>query len=169
MSRLCLPAAFSQSTLLADRWLLGGVPPKADGVWHDVLKMDPGKQHVFLQRVLFIHDVTKRKAGKAQSLRVPQATWDLEADLACLGGFILESMKTHRDPENLVVFPVETIATVLTSFIEGFLVNFSILFYVASCPIGYHRIHVGNIQPNPKIIIMNMIQQPMGSQFRVIK
>lgn len=116
---LCFPAAFAQNTLLADRWLLGGSPPRADGVWHGVLKMDEGKQHCFMQRILFMHDVTKRKAGRAQSLRTPPATWELEADLACIAGHILEGMRAHMNPENLVVFPPDTMHSVLTRFIEG--------------------------------------------------
>ena len=74
-----------------------------------------------MQRVLFSHTVTKKKAGKAQILRLPSHVWELEADVACLAGTILEKMRSFRDPSNLLVFPVETIKMVMTHFIEGLL------------------------------------------------
>lgn len=113
------PAAFHQSTLLGDRWLLGAVAPKADGVWHDILTVDDGKQHVFMQRILFMHNINKGKAGKAQSLRIPQTVWDLEVDLACLAGHVLDAMSSYRNPENLLVFDEAVIKAAMTNFIEG--------------------------------------------------
>lgn len=83
--------------------------------------MDSGKQHIFMQRVLFVHGVTKKKAGKAQILRLPNHVWELEADVACLAGTILQKMQSFRDPSNLLVFPVETIKMVMSRFIEGLL------------------------------------------------
>ena len=115
------PAAFSRDTLLNSRWLLQGVPRGSEGIWRDILEMDSGKQHIFMQRVLFVHGVTKKKAGKAQILRLPNHVWELEADVACLAGTILQKMQSFRDPSNLLVFPVETIKMVMSHFIEGLL------------------------------------------------
>ena len=69
-------SAFSKDCLLHSRWLLGGCPPKLVGLWADVLEMTEAKQHIFMQRILFVFDVTKQKAGRAQILRVPAQTWD---------------------------------------------------------------------------------------------
>lgn len=81
--------------------------------------MNDAKQHIFLQRVLFIHDLTKRRAGKAQVLRLSTTEWLAEADLCCCGGYVLEAMRTARDPDNLVMFSVDTVKTVMARFIEG--------------------------------------------------
>ena len=113
------PAAFHQSTLLGDRWLLGAVAPKADGVWYEIMTVDEGKQHVILQRVLFMHNIAKGKAGKAQSLRISQTVWDLEVDLACLAGHILDAMASYRTPDTLLVFDQAVIKAAMTNFIEG--------------------------------------------------
>ncbi len=83
------------------------------------MEMSETKQHIFMQRVLFSYDITKKRAGKAQILRIPMAQWEQEADICCLGGEILEKMRTFRDPSNLTVFPIETIAATLTRLIEG--------------------------------------------------
>ena len=113
------PAAFSKETLLNGRWLLGGIPKQAEGIWRDLLEMNEARQHMFLQRVLFLHQVTKTKAGKAQVLRLPPTQWDMEADVACLAGAVLEKMQSFRDPNNLLTVPAETIQSVMSRFIEG--------------------------------------------------
>ena len=81
--------------------------------------MSEVKQHLFVQRILFIHDLTKRKAGKAQTLKVSPSTWELEADIACLAGHIFHHMQTYRDPENLIVFDASTIPTAMNHFVEA--------------------------------------------------
>jgi hypothetical protein len=116
---LSLPAAFSRETLLNSRWLLGGVPRDCEGIWRDLLEMNDGKQHLFLQRVILVHTIAKKKAGKAQVLRLPAATWNQEADVSCLAGAVLEKMQSFRDPQNLLTFPGETIKAVMNRFIEG--------------------------------------------------
>ena len=95
------------------------MPSKAEGFWHEILQVTEVKQHLFIQRILFIHDLTKRKAGKAQTLKVSPSTWELEADVACLAGHIFNVMQTYRDPENLIVFDASTIPTAMGHFVEG--------------------------------------------------
>eukprot|EP00435_Cladocopium_sp_Y103_P025652 s2929_g6.t1 len=114
-------AAFSKDCLLNGRWLLGGCPKQVAGIWGSILEMNSAKQLIFLQRILFVHSLTKQKAGRAQVLRVAAQVWDVEADVSCLGGFVLEEMRQHRTPENLLRFPGETLITVMNQFIEGYL------------------------------------------------
>lgn len=114
-------AAFSKDCLLNGRWLLGGCPKQVAGIWGSILEMNNAKQLMFLQRILFLHSLTKQKAGRAQVLRVAAQVWDLEADVSCLAGFVLEEMREHRTPENLLRFPAETLVTVMNQFLEGYL------------------------------------------------
>ena len=99
----------------------------AEGIWRDLLEMTESRQELFMKRVIFCHTVTKKKAGKAQLLRLPPNVWDLEADVCCLGSAVLEKMSTFRDPSNLLAFPKETLESVMTSFIEGALEPFSLV------------------------------------------
>lgn len=64
-------------------------------------------------------EVTKRKAGKAQILRVSQEVWDKEADLACFAAELFESMRTARDGDNLEIFSQQQVMTLMTNYIEG--------------------------------------------------
>lgn len=125
--RLHPPSAFSRETLLQSRWLLSGVPRGVEGIWYDVLIMTEGKQQLFLQRVLFSFDLAKRKAGKAQILRMSTTEWQQEADICCLGGYVLEKMRSARTSDNLVLFKKTTTDMVRSRFIEGCLGLDSIL------------------------------------------
>lgn len=85
------------------------------------MEMNELKQHLFLQRILFIFEVTKRSAGKAQVLRLSLQQWNSEVDVLCLAGFVIEEMQRFRDPNNLAVFTNETLAIVMSRVIEGLL------------------------------------------------
>ena len=112
-------AVFSRDTLLQPRWFLSDKPKGTEGIWSDILKMNDGKQHIFIQRVLFVFEVDKRSAGKAQSLRMSKGDWAAECEAACLAGFVVEEMQKFRDPENAVVFEPTTITAAVVRFIEG--------------------------------------------------
>lgn len=105
-----LPAAFRKDNLLAVRWLLNGVPKTAEGVWFDALQMGEFKQLLFMERILFLFDVTKVRAGKAQIVRINSQQWHLEADIACLGGHIM-TLANFRNDDSLSLFPPDTMAT----------------------------------------------------------
>lgn len=89
-------------------------------MWADILEMTEQKQILFMKRVLFVHSLTKKKAGRAQILRLAPAQWQLEADIACLTGNIIGKMKDYRDPSNNICFPAETLVKVTNLYIEGY-------------------------------------------------
>ena len=111
--------AFSKETLLDPRWYLGSSRKGVTGYWYDLLKMDHAAQHVFLQRILFMFEILKRKAGRCQSLKIPLATWQFEADLTCLVCHVLEEMRNHRTPDNQLVFTDSVLVSVMKGFIDG--------------------------------------------------
>lgn len=102
-----------------------------EGIFAEMLTMNEGKQHIFMQRVLFIFEVTKQKAGKAQVLRMPVSQWALECDICCMAGYVLEQMQHRKNSDNLIVFPEETIKLVMNRLIEGCLVSFKL--FEGSC------------------------------------
>lgn len=112
-------AAFSWEMLLNSRWLPDGCNKLGEGVWHDLLVTNNFKQHIFLQRILFVFELTKRKAGKAQLLRLSQEAWDHECDIACLMGATIEEMRKFRDPSNALCFSTEKIKEIINHYIEG--------------------------------------------------
>jgi len=114
------PAAFSKENLLNGRWLLGGVPANAEGVWHDTLKTSEFKQFIFIQRILFMFEITKRKAGKAQILRVSQDAWEFECNMCCCAAETLSKMREARDENNLQLFEDAKVKTVMNNVIEGY-------------------------------------------------
>lgn len=85
----------------------------------ELLTTNDLKQHLFMQRVFFVFDITKRKAGKAQILRMSPETWDQECDRACLMGAILQSMESFRDPSNTLCFPEKVLKDIMNRFVEG--------------------------------------------------
>ena len=90
-----------------------------DGLWYNVLKMTSAKQYIFIQRILFIYEVAKRKAGKAQILRISPSDWDSEADMCCFAADVMESMRVARDENNMQIFGNDLLATVVNQFLEG--------------------------------------------------
>lgn len=114
--------AFSKDCLLNDRWLLGGVPKRSEGIWYEVLLMTAEKQLLFLKRVLFLHSLAKRRAtSKSAVLRLAPAEWAFEADHMSVLAHCLATMKTHRNPAvgNALVFPEEVLNTLQQRAIEG--------------------------------------------------
>ena len=83
--------------------------------------MDAAKQHIFIQRVLFVFELNKRSAGKAQSLRMAKQDWAMECDVSCVCGHVLAQMQQFRDADNKVVFTNDCIATMMNRAIEGYL------------------------------------------------
>ena len=118
----CCPcAAFARDTLLNARWLLDGCPKGVEGAWRTYLLTNPLKQELFVKRVMFVFEITKRKAGKAQILRLSSQQWDQECDMASLAGACLEAMKCFRDPSNNLCFSPAATKTVENRYIEGHL------------------------------------------------
>ena len=122
------PAAFGKDTLLNPRWFLDGKPKTAnyDGVWSDVMVMNATSQYIFIQRVLFVFQVNKRNAGKAQTLRLSLGQWLQEADLCCLGVWVMEKMRAERDDANGIVFAATVLDTVMKNFLDGHLVIYAL-------------------------------------------
>lgn len=81
--------------------------------------MDSEKQTLFMERVLFLFEITKAKAGKAQTLRLSLQQWLVEADVACLAGDIMFMMGRATNADHVILFPVETMKLVRQRFIEG--------------------------------------------------
>lgn len=118
----CPLAAFGREHLLGERWLLGSNANNADGCWADICKMDSAKQELFLERVLFLHQLAvSRTTSSSQSVRLSLCQWEKEVEICCTAGYVLKAMAAHVDPDknNAQVFDEKTIKQVKTRVIEG--------------------------------------------------
>ena len=91
----------------------------SSGIWYDVMKVTAATQIVFLERVFFIHSITKAKAGRSQTLKLALNLWNSEIDVTCLACYVFEKMRSHRTPENNLTFTEEVVKTLVHRYIEG--------------------------------------------------
>jgi len=106
--------AFSRDTLTNNRWLLNGVSKTSSGVWHEVLKMTEVKQVLLMRRLLHLHGIQNRKAGKACVARLTFDQFEQEVDKVCFLGYVMEGIA-----RNQALFPADVVETVEFAIIEG--------------------------------------------------
>eukprot|EP00435_Cladocopium_sp_Y103_P057869 s1201_g20.t1 len=87
--------------------------------FEDMLTVTDSKQFLFVQRVMQLHTVAARRAGKAASVRLTVQEWDAECDKMCLLGHILETMKKMTDGMGERVFSDEMMLKLAERCIEG--------------------------------------------------
>ena len=114
----CLPA-FSRDTLLESRWLLQGAGKANSATWNSILTMDEGKQVLFMCRILLLHELTSKRAGKSCSVRLSQQDWNEEADRMCLVGHIITAMLDATQPSGDPTFDRKVVDTVARRAVEG--------------------------------------------------
>ena len=81
--------------------------------------MDFLKQELFVKRILFLHDVATRRAGKACSVRLPLAEWLTECDRMCFVSHVLSAMAHLKDAHGNYVFDNPIIESLLKRAVEG--------------------------------------------------
>ena len=103
--------------------MLGGATrdPNAKNLhtWHNILKVDQGKQKLFMQRVLLLHEIASKKGGRASSVRLTVSEWNVECDRCCLVSHILEEMEKEVDSNGVRVFPDSLLIQLAERAIEG--------------------------------------------------
>ena len=108
-----------------DRWLLGGTSKdqrvKSSHEWSNILKIDPDKQALFLERVLYLHDLASRRGGRSASLRLGPAEWATEVDRMALAAHIMNLMRSCRDPDGDLLFCPADLRKFLDRVVEGLL------------------------------------------------
>jgi len=122
------PAAFGREHLLSERWLLGSSSKGADGIWHNVLEVQPGKQELFMARILFLHKLAVGRVSvqATSALRLSSEAWETEVELACLGYHCLEAMRNAKDSNGDALFAQDLLDACRGRYLEGFFVLISI-------------------------------------------
>ena len=123
-------AAFSHNILLNGRWLLGGTPKDAKArqshAWSTLLTVSEQKQELFVERILFIHELAVRRGAKSMAtLRLSLSDWDLECDRFCVLGAALGHMEAALDDKGERLFSNDLIDALCRRAIEGILGSFT--------------------------------------------
>ena len=80
------------------------------------------KQELFIHRVLFLHEVATRRAGKASSVRLSLQEWHAECDIMCLLGYVLSEMKRCVDGNGDRLFSNDVLDDICKRAVEGTLI-----------------------------------------------
>lgn len=119
------PAALNNNLLLETRWLLGGESkdPAARGshLWHDILKVDEAKQYMFIQRIIFLHQVASRRAGRASTVKLSVSEWCTECDSMCVFTHTLQEMHRACDDSGNRLFSEDLLGNIKNRGLEGYL------------------------------------------------
>ena len=120
---LIFPAAVSNALLLDERWMLGGTTRNPDAknlhAWHTILKVNEGKQIMFIQRVFMLHEIASKKGGRASTNRLSLSDWQLECDRCCLLTHILQEMSKTVDDDGTRLFPDDLLTSLAKRVVEG--------------------------------------------------
>lgn len=116
-----LPAALSNAVLMDSRWLLDGVNKEVGGshLWTRVMRVTPSKQLLFLRRVLFLHGLAHRRAGKASPVKLSASEWGKECNRMALLGHVLEEMHSAMNASGAPLFAEDLLTKLLQQCIEG--------------------------------------------------
>ena len=112
-------AAFSKETLTCQRWLLDGVETGCCALWTSILTITEQNQVLFLKRVLFLHALAFRRAGKACVPRLAVADWCCEVNRMCLGCYIIREMTFAKDHDGNRMFDDPILEKIIQRTVDG--------------------------------------------------
>ena len=111
--------AFGRDTLTDHRWLLGGVPRVSHSSWHTILSMNTEKQLLFMRRIMLLHNLGSKRAGKAASVKLNLSDWNAECDRMCLLGHLLQAMHDTTADDGRPLFDAPLLATLVKRCLDG--------------------------------------------------
>ena len=118
LTHVPLPA-FSLHTLTSNRWLLGQSCVGADAHWHDILLVDPQKQMLFMERILFLHERAYKRSSRAVVPRLALTDWCAEADKMCLAAHVIREMCRTLDQHGNRLFDTDVLKKVTKRTLDG--------------------------------------------------
>lgn len=81
--------------------------------------MNETKQVSFINRILFLHSLANRRAGKASAVRLSPQEWAVECDRACLLAHILNYTQAAVDPKGDQLFKDDALQAIFDRSVEG--------------------------------------------------
>lgn len=126
------PAAFTNQLLLDIRWLVGGMSrdpnSKKSHIWTELLRVTPEKQCVFVQRVLFLHDLASRRGARSASSRLNIQEWGIECERMIFLSSMVLHMSVVTDDHGGRIFSDEVVRSIVLRCVEGWLGTFNLFF-----------------------------------------
>ena len=87
--------------------------------WSKILEINAFKQALFMERVLWLHDLASRRSKGRASVRLGSQEWQEEADRMALAGHILEALATMIHDDGAKLFSDEVMEKIRTRIVEG--------------------------------------------------
>ena len=87
--------------------------------WNPILKTNDKKQVLFMDRILFLHAIAVRRAGKASTVRLSLQEWVVECDRMALACHCVEEMRTMCDDMGNALFAHNVLEKILNRAVEG--------------------------------------------------
>ena len=88
-------------------------------LWSNILTMNQEKQQFFITRILGLHEIARRRAGKACVVRLSLEAWNQEADRICFLGHVLSSMDRMLNDDGDPLFPEDVLEKLADRAREG--------------------------------------------------
>ncbi|CAE7762057.1 hypothetical protein AK812_SmicGene34282 [Symbiodinium microadriaticum] len=101
---------FSLENIRNGRWLVGSTGRGITPYWQAVETVTPGKQLLFMQRVLFTFNIRKKQVRSLSTARCTAEQWELMLETSCLAHQLLEDMKAAKDDAGAALFREADIA-----------------------------------------------------------
>ena len=111
--------AFSLENIRNGRWLVGSTGRGITPYWQAVETVTPGKQLLFMQRVLFTFNIRKKQVRSLSTARCTAEQWELMLETSCLAHQLLEDMKAAKDDAGAALFREADIAKARQRALEG--------------------------------------------------
>ena len=103
--------------------MLGGctrdATKRSTHLWAKIMTVTAGKQQLFIQRVLLLHDIASKRGGRACVPRLSLAEWTAECDRSCWVGHIIEYMEEKLDRDGNKMFNSDVLEAIGKRCIEG--------------------------------------------------
>lgn len=109
--------------LLDSRWLIGGMSKdsrvRASHTWANIMTIDAGKQFLFVNRVIWLHELARRRGGKGSAVRLTPAEFNQALDKMALAAHVLDFMDSQVDDDGNRLFVSAQMAALKDRLVEG--------------------------------------------------
>ncbi|CAK9003468.1 unnamed protein product [Durusdinium trenchii] len=92
---------------------------KKSHIWTELLRVTPEKQCVFVQRVLFLHDLASRRGARSASSRLNIQEWGIECERMIFLSSMVLHMSVVTDDHGGRIFSDEVVRSIVLRCVEG--------------------------------------------------
>ena len=120
------PCSIEQQSLVGDAMASGrriqGSPPLGGATYGTTSsKLMKPNQYMFIQRIIFLHQVASRRAGRASTVKLSVSEWCTECDSMCVFTHTLQEMHRACDDSGNRLFSEDLLGNIKNRGLEGYL------------------------------------------------